>query len=382
MAVPWSKSAASYLAIKDEVDAAIQRVLASGVYSGGEEVEGLEREFAAFCGTRYAVALDSGSAAILLSLLAMGIGPGDEVLSVANSCYSIPAAIAHSGARTVLLDVDEESSNIDPALIGERITPRTRAIVAVHGYGIPCLIDRVMEIARRHNLQVVEDAAVSTGARYQGQRVGSFGHVGTFSLAGSKILSAFGTAGMVTTDSAEAAARVKQLSYYGKRRQTAADGISEAYGVSNMVLGMLGYNAHMDPLQAAVLRVKLPMLDGWLEARREKARLYAQALADLPVALPAVPPQTEPIYRGYLVRVPRRNQVLEHLHRRGIGAMVMHPPPIHLQPAFRYLGYSEGDFPVTERVSRQILSLPIYPELTEAQIGEVVDALREALAVA
>ena len=380
MPVPWVDRRADYWAIRDKVDKAILGVLESGEYSMDEQVYAFEKEFAAYCGTQYGVSVGSGSDAILLSLRALGVGPGDEVISVANSCWSVPLAIAHSGANIVLVDIEEQTYNIDPAKIEERITPCTRAILAMHGHGIPCHIGPIMEIARRHDLKVIDDGAVATGAKYEGQRVGSFGDVGVFSFGHGKMLTSYGNnAGIVVTDSQEVASKVRTLADYGTRPQQESDRVPEEYSQTGRVCAELGYHSHLDALQAAILRVKLRRLDPWLEQRRARASLYKQLLSDLPVVTPSIPEHIEPVYRGYLIRVPRREEVFRELESRGIRVSLLYLPPVHLQPAFRYLGYEEGDFPVTERVAREMISLPIYPELTEQQIEEVVQAIRDCL---
>jgi len=382
MPVPWMDHRAQYYAIKDEVDKLIQRVLESGEYGMGEDVYAFEREFAVYCGTSYGVSVGSGSDAILLSLLALGVGRGDEVISVANSCWSVPLAIAHSGANIVLVDIEEQTYNIDPAKIEERITPHTRVILAMHGHGIPCDIRAIIEIARRHDLNVLEDGSVATGARYEGQRVASFGDVGVFSFGHGKMLTSYSnSAGIVVTNSQEIATRVRMLARYGTRPQEGGDEVPEEYSQTGSVCAALGYNSHLGSLQAAILRVKLRMLDPWLEQRRAKASLYKQLLSDLPIVTPAIPENVEPVYRGYLIRVDRRkrDEIFNELKGRGIGVRLLYLPPVHLQPAFRYLGYKEGDFPVTEKVSQEMISLPIYPELTEHQVEEVVKALRDCV---
>lgn len=377
MPIPWTDARDQYYALKDEIHEAMKHVLESGEYGMGEDVYAFEREFAAYCGTRYGVSLGSGSHAILLALQALGVGPGDEVISVANSCWSEPLAIAHSGADIVLVDIEEQTYNIAPAKIEERITPRTRAILAIHSYGIPCNIGTIMEIARRYDLKVVEDGAVAVGARYEGQRVGSFGDVGVFSFSSIKMLTSYGGGGMVVTDSHETATRVRTLARYGTRPQWESDQVPEEYSQTRKVCAELGYNSTLGSLQAAILRVKLSRLDSWLKQRRASASLYKQLLSGLPVVTPSIPENVEPVYWGYLIRLDRRDEVFSELKNRGIGVILLYLPPVHLQPAFRYLGYKEGDFPVTERVSREMISLPIYP--AEHQIKEVVEALRDSV---
>jgi dTDP-4-amino-4,6-dideoxygalactose transaminase len=379
MPVPWTDAKDQYFALKDEINEAMRRVLESGEYGMGKDVYAFEREFAAYCGTQYGVSVGSGSHAILLALQALGVGPGDEVISVANSCWSEPLAIAHSGADIVLVDIEERTCNIDPAKIEERITPRTRAILAIHSYGIPCDITAIMRIARRHGLKVIEDGAVAVGARCEGQRVGSFGDVGVFSFSPIKMLSSYSGGGIVVTDSREVATKVRALARFGMRPQQEDDRIPGRYSQTGKVCAELGHNSTLGSLQAAILRVKLRRLDDWLEQRRASASLYERLLSDLPVVTPSVPENVEPAYWGYLIRVDRRDEVLGALRDRGIGAILLYLPPVHLQPIFRYLGYKEGDFPVTERVAREMMSVALYP--TEQQIREVVQVLRDNVLV-
>jgi dTDP-4-amino-4,6-dideoxygalactose transaminase len=378
MTIPWTNHPAHYQTIRTEVDNAIQKVLERGRYTMGEQVRGFEEAFAAYCGVRYGVSVGSGSDAIRISLAALGIGEGDDVISVANSCWSVPLAIAHSGARIVLVDIEEQTYNIDPRLIEEAITPRTRAVLAMHGHGIPCQIGPILDTARRYGLAVIEDGAVAVGATYKEERVGRFGDVCVFSFGAGKMLTSYGNnAGIVVTNSPEIADRIRLLANYGTRLVREDDVVPEAYRLSGTVCTELGFHSHLDELQAAILRVKLEQLDPWLEGRRDRARLYGRLLADLPVVMPSIPDHMEAVYRGYLIRAPDRDELYRHLQSRGIQAALLYLPPVHLQPAFSYLGYEEGDFPVTETVAREMLSLPIYPELADDQVKVVVGEIRD-----
>jgi dTDP-4-amino-4,6-dideoxygalactose transaminase len=378
MTIPWTDDPAHYRSIKPDVDAAILHVLERGRYTNGEEVRAFEQAFAAYCGVQHGVAVGSGSDAIQISLKALDIGEGDEVVSVANSCSSVPLAIAHTGARIVLVDIDEQTYNIDPNVIEEAITPRTRALLAMHGHGIPCQIDQILDVAERHGLTVIEDGAVAVGARYRGKRIGQFGDVCIFSFGAGKMLTCYGNnAGMVVTDSPDLASRIRILADYGSRAEREQDGVPDSYSLTGTVCAELGFHSHLDELQAAVLRVKLKHFDRWIERRRGRARLYEELLRDLPVVTPPVPDYMEAVYRGYLIRVPDRDQLYHHLRDRGIQPAVFYLPPVHLQPAFQHLGYREGDFPVTERVALEMISLPIYPELTDLQLAAIVGAVRD-----
>lgn len=380
MPVLWRDHRAHYYSIKDEIDEAIQRVIESGEYTMNEDVLAFEKEFAEYCGADYGVSVRSGHDAILVSLLALGIGSGDEVITPDNGCPSIPVAISHTGATPVFADIDERTYNLDPDKIEEAITPRTKVILPVHSYGQPCDIRAIKQLAKAHDLIMIEDASLAAGARYHGQRVGAFGDVGVFSLSKGKILTSYGNgAGMIVTDNEEVAERAKMYGRYGFRPLRDSDGIKKGYKTGGLVSAAEGYNSYMDSIQAAVLRVNLRKLDQWVEQRGERARLYNRLLAGLDVILPFIMDNVTCSYRGYTIRVKDRDRLLDELHAKEIEARALYLPPLHMQPVWRRLGYREGDFPVTEKVAKEMLSLPVYPELTESQVEEVVAALRECV---
>jgi len=382
MNVPWMDRTAQYLEFRSEFDAAIRRVLESGDYELGEDVFAFEKEFAEYCGRSYAVSVGSGSDAIDLSLRAWGIGPGDEVISVANSCCSVALAVLRSGVSLVLVDIDERTYNLDPAKVEDAITPNTRAILAQHGHGIPCEIDTIMDIAQRRKLKVIEDGTVALGARYKGRPIGIWGDVAIYGFGAGKMLGSFTNgAGIVVTDSQELADKVRILAHYGQRTQHPKDAVPRQFSQSGTVCSELGYNSHIGSLQAAILRVKLRHFEKWIKRRKAKAKLYANLFEGLRIILPPGlnPPNIEPVYRGYLIQVENRDQVLNRLNEQGVQARLLYLPPVHLQPAFRVLGYRLGDFPVTERLSQRMISLPIYPEMSDAQIKAVVDALKKVI---
>jgi dTDP-4-amino-4,6-dideoxygalactose transaminase len=376
MTVPRVNHRAQYHSIKDEIDSAIKRVLEGGSYIMNEDVASFEEEFAKYCGVRYAVSVQSGHDAILIALLALGVGSGDEVITVDNGCPSVPVAISHTGATPVFVDIDDRTYNIDPAKIEEAITPHTKVILPIHSYGQPYDVRAVRQVAEAHGLIVMEDASLAAGARYEGQRVGAFGDVGVFSLSHGKILNALGSAGIITTDRPDLAEGAQFLRRYGFRPLRDSDGIQDEYMAGGLVSAFQGYNSRLDAIQAAVLSVKLRKLDEWVERRGERARLYDRLLADLDVVRPFVMDNVVSTYRGYVIRVNDRNRVLEGLRAQGVQAGASYLPPLHMHPLWRYLGYREGDFPVTERVAREMISLPLYPELTDDQVGEVVEALK------
>lgn len=380
MTVPWMDHKAQYYSLKEELDEAIQRVIGSGEYIMSEDVLAFEREFAEYCGRDYGVSVRSGHDAILVSLLALGIGSGDEVITPDNGCPSIPLAISHTGATPVFADIDERTYDIDPVKIEEAITPRTKGILAVHSYGQPCDSKAIRQLAETHGLIVIEDGSLATGARYDGQRVGAFGDVAIFSLSKGKILTSYGNgAGMIVTDDEGVAERATMYGRYGFRRLQESDGIRYEYKRGGWVCAVEGYNSHLDSIQAAVLRIKLTKLDQWIEQRNHVARLYDSLLAGLDLIPPYIADNVISAYRGYTIRVKDRYQVWDGLRERGIDAKVMFLPPTHMQPVWRRLGYSEGDFPVTEKVAKEMLSLPVYPELTDEQVREVVAAVEECV---
>lgn len=378
MIVPMNDLRRQYRSIEPEVTDAIQRVLSSGEFEMGEEVETFEQEFARFCGVKHAIGVGSGTGALQVALLACGVGPGDEVISVPNTDISSASAISHCGAQVVWIDIDGDTYNLDPNRIEEKITPRTRAILPVHLYGHPADMVPIMEIARSHGLVVVEDAALATGARYKGQRVGTFGHAGCFSFAPSKILGAYGDGGMVVTDSDEVAARARLFGSYGEGGlEYQAYGKIRVHAPFSYVVE--GLHTHLDSLQAAVLRVKLRKLDGWLQRRRENANRYDNLLQGQRVITPRVQEGVEHAYRVYVVRIQSRDLVRQELAMRGIATGIHYVPPLHLQPVYHPLGYARGTFPVTERVASELLCLPVFPELVPKEVEHVARSLKDSI---
>jgi dTDP-4-amino-4,6-dideoxygalactose transaminase len=329
----------------------------------GEEVEAFETAFSDYCEAGHAVGTDSGLSALELILRAAGVGPGDEVITAANTFIATALAITHAGATPVLADVDPKTGNLDPSQFERAITPRTAAVVPVHLYGRPAEMDAISDVARRHGLLVVEDACQAHGARYRGRRVGSLGDAAAFSFYPAKNLGAFGDAGAVVTDRPELADAVRTLRDYGQRKKH-----------EHVVKG---FNRRLDTVQAGVLRVKLRHLDEWNARRRDRAAAYTELLDRDVLSVPAAPEHDEPVWHLYVIRVPDRDAVRAELARRGIQTGIHYPVPIHLQPAYEDLGYGVGSFPETERQAAEILSLPMYPELPPELIGQVVGALGE-----
>jgi dTDP-4-amino-4,6-dideoxygalactose transaminase len=347
--VPLVDLRAQYHSIKSEIDAAIARVLESCEFVLGQEVEGFEKEFAAYCGAQHAIGVNSGTSALHLALLAAGIGPEDEVITVPFTFVATVAAILYTGARPVFVDIDPQSYTMDVNQIEQAITARTKAILPVHLYGQPADMDPIVEIARRHGLVVIEDAAQAHGAEYKGRRVGSLGHLGCFSFYPGKNLGAYGEGGAVTTNSAEYAQTIRMLRDWGQERR--------------YYHSIRGYNARMDGLQGAILRVKLGHLDSWTVARRANANLYSQLLSDSEVIKPREMPYAHHVYHLYVVRTIHRDALQQALLRQDIQTGLHYPIPVHLQPAYADLGYRAGDFLRSEQIAREILSLPMYAEL-------------------
>lgn len=359
--IPLVDLRAQYRAIAAEVDEAMRRVVERADFILGHDVEAFEAEFAAYCETAHAVGVDSGLSALELGLRALGIGPGDEVLTPANSFIASSSAISMTGATPVWVDADPETSNLDPDAARAAITPRTRAIMVVHLYGQPVDMDAIAGLARDHGLPVVEDACQAHGARWAGRRAGSFGAFAAFSFYPGKNLGAYGDGGMLTTGDPELADRVRTMRNYGQRRKYEH--------------ATLAWNRRLDTLQAAVLRVKLRHLDAWNEARRRHAARYAELLAGSELVLPSTVAGAEHVFHLYVVQSPRRDQLLARLRERGVGAGLHYPVPIHLQEAYGDRGQGRGSFPVTEALAGRVLSLPMYPELTPDQIERVAGAI-------
>jgi dTDP-4-amino-4,6-dideoxygalactose transaminase len=355
-----------YQSIKDEIDAAVLDVMASGYFVLGPNVKALEAELAEYVGCRYGVGVASGTDALRLSLAALDIGPGDEVITTPFTFVATANTISHAGARPVFVDIEPRTFNIAPAAIEAAITERTKAIMPVHLYGQPAEMEAIMEIAQRHGLHVIEDCAQAIGAEENGRRVGTFGDVACFSFYPTKNLGAYGDGGMVTTDDPEIAERVDLL-----RRQG---------GKTRYYHEVLGFNSRLDEIQAALLRVKLQHLDDWQAKRRRIAARYEELLGDLDVVTPFVRPGVTHVYHQYTIRVSNRDELHESLKDRGVSTMIYYPLPLHLQKMYDDLGYTEGSLPVSEQAGHEVLSLPMYPELTDEQIQSVAEAIAALMA--
>lgn len=361
MTIPVFDLARQIASIRDEIDAAIAEVVRSGWFILGRRVEAFEHEFAEYLGVPAAVGVGNGTEAISIALRAVGVGPGDEVISVANAGVPPIAAIEAIGARPVLVDVEPEYQTLDPSQVERAITPRTRAILAVHLYGGAADLEALADLARRRGLRLIEDCAQAHGATFQGRRVGSFGDAACFSFYPTKNLGALGDAGAVVSRDPAVAERARLLRVYGWRQQY----VSELKGI----------NSRLDEIQAAVLSVKLRYLDQWNAARRRLAERYTARLRG--VQTPRVRPGAEHVYHLYVVRTPRRDALRAFLAERGVGTGLHYALPTHLQPAYRDLGVQAGSLPVTEQQAAEVLSLPLYPELTPAEVDRVIDLVNE-----
>jgi dTDP-4-amino-4,6-dideoxygalactose transaminase len=358
-----------YQTIRQEIDAAIFRVLESGEYVRGEEVAALEREFAPICGTRHAVVTASGTMALIVALKALGIGAGDEVITAPYTSICTTAAITHAGATIRFADIEDATLTLDPAQVEAAITPRTRALLPVHLHGMVAEMGALREIAERHRLLVIEDAALAVGATYRGELVGSLGHAAGVSFAPSKIVGGLGWGGMMLTDSDAVANRARQLAGFGRTEAL------ESLEVDDLE----GYNAQMSSLLAAALRVKLRYLDGWLARRRAIAARYDAACDGLGIRRLHPPPWTTPSYRTYPILVLAREHVIAELGAAGVDAGAHFTPVLHLRPVYQRLGYGRGSFPVAERVTEEIVCLPIHPHLSDDDVESVCAALEHVV---
>lgn len=364
--IPFLDLAAQYAGIKDEVNAAIQHVLDTCQFTLGSEVAAFEEEFASYCRTEYGVGVNSGTSALHLALLAADVGPGDEVITVPFTFVATVAAIGYTGARPVFVDIDPRTFNMDAMALEAAITEHTKVIMPVHLHGQTADMDPILEVARRHDLVVIEDAAQAHGAEYKGRRAGSLGDMGCFSFYPGKNLGAYGEGGMVVTSNPEYTRTIRMLRDWGAERKY------------HHVLK--GYNYRMEGIQGAVLRVKLRHLDAWTEARRAAARRYDRLMAAAGIATPQPLPYNRHVYHVYAIRAPARQAWQEALQAQGIQTGIHYPIPVHLLPAYTDLGYQAGDFPHAERVATEVLSLPMFPELTEAQCETVAGAVNDLAA--
>lgn len=366
MKVPFLDLKAQYNVIRDEINASIQEVLESTAFAGGPFVTKFEEQFAAYCGTKHAVGVGNGTDALWLVLLAYGIGPGDEVITVPNTFIATAEAISICGAKPVFVDVDARTYTMDPARLRQAITARTKAIIPVHLFGQTADMDPILEIACQYKLLVIEDACQAHGAEYKGRMAGSMGVAGCFSFYPGKNLGAYGEAGAVATNNPELAAKIKILREHGQPKK--------------YIHSVVGWNARMDGIQGAVLSVKLKYLPAANEARRANARLYGKLLAGEPlVGVPSEASYAKHVYHLYVIQVRRRDELIQALAEKGISCGIHYPVPLHLQEAYGSLGYSKGAYPVAEESAGKFVSLPMFPELTPEQITYVCEELKTAI---
>jgi dTDP-4-amino-4,6-dideoxygalactose transaminase len=364
MKVPFLDLKAQGTAIRGEVDAAIGKVLDEAAFAGGPFVKAFEDEFARFCGSAHAVGVGNGTDALWAALIALGVGPGDEVITVPNTFIATAEAISFCGAQPVFVDVDEQTCTMDPSRFQQAITQRTKAVIPVHLFGQTADMNPIMAIARKHGLVVIEDACQAHGALYQGRPAGSIGDAGCFSFYPGKNLGAYGEAGAVVTSNDDAAAKMRVFREHGQPKKYFHD--------------MVGWNCRMDGLQAAVLSVKLKHLPAWTEARRKHAQQYNQLLEGIPgIVLPHEAGYAQHVYHIYAMRNSRRDELMTALGDKGIATGIHYPVPLHLTGAYQHLGYKEGSFPVSERIARELVSLPMFPELNKEQIEYVVAGIKE-----
>ena len=374
MTVPMGNLVAEYESLRGEIDAAIRRVLERGAYTLGPELEAFEEEFAAYCGARHAVGVASGTAGLMLALLACNLEPGDEVVTVPNTDTPTAAAITHAGGRVALVDTHPRTFNMDPDRLENAITDRTRVILPVHLFGRPADLEPIAEIARRRDLILIEDGALAVGAEYRGRKVGCFGAVGCFSLAPGKILAGPGQGGVVVTDDDGLADRIRVLRNYGHAPGMSLDP-ADLLGGDGFVVLEEGHNERLDEIPAAVLRAKLPTLDDRIARRREAAALYDRLLAGAAVDTPPVEEGIRNVYHSYNVLVDDRDEARRFLASRGVSTRIYYNPLLHLQPAYAYLGMGRGSLPNAEGAADRMMALPVFPQITDEQVEQAAAAV-------
>lgn len=366
MNVPFLDLKTQYQAIQAEITSALQNVLDSTAFAGGPFVEKFEKEFAAFCQVGFTVGVGSGTDALWIALMCLGVGQGDEVITTPNTFIATAEAITFCGANPVFVDIDEQTYNLNPDLLNGAITTKTKAIIPVHLFGQPADMDPIIKIAQEHGLFVIEDACQAHGAEYKGRRAGSIGHAGCFSFYPGKNLGAYGEAGAVVTNDSELAEKIKMFRDHGQAKK--------------YYHSMIGWNARMDGFQGAVLSVKLKHLPAWNEARRKNAKLYNELLSGVnEVIEPLEADYAKHVYHIYAIRTKNRDAPMRALAEKNISCGIHYPIPLHLQDAYRFLGYTQGSFPIAEKCAEEFLSLPMFPELTQNQIMMVVNEIKNFL---
>jgi dTDP-4-amino-4,6-dideoxygalactose transaminase len=363
--VPLIDLTRQYASIKNEIDAAIQQILDRGTFAAGQAVAAFENEFARYCGVRHCVCVNSGTSALHLAIIASGVQTGDEVITVPFTFIATAWAISYVGATPVFVDIEPDTCTIDPGKIACAIGPKTRAILPVHLYGQMADLEPIRDMCTKFGLALIEDAAQAHGAGYQGHRAGAYGNIGCFSFYPTKNLGAFGEAGAITTNDDEIANRIRHLRDHAQLQKYRHE--------------ELGYNYRMDEMQGAILTVKLRHLDKWNTARTSLAKYYLDHLSQNPVTLPTESPQRRHVWHQFVIRSPQRDRLRDELSKAAIATGLHYPIPLHLQPAYKHLGYRAGDFPAAEQSSKECLSLPMFPELKESEISRVCDAVVSAI---
>ena len=366
MKVPYFDLKSQYAGLRDEIREALDRVCQNASFILGEEVEKFEQSFAELCGVKHCVGLNSGTSALHLALVTAGIGAGDEEITTSNTFIATAEAICYTGAKPVFVDIDPATANLDPEEIERAITKQTRAIIPVHLYGRPADMDKINEVAKRHRLLVIEDACQAHGAKYNGKPVGGLGHAATFSFYPPKNLGAYGEGGALTTNDDEVANLSRSLRTHGES--------------SRYLHKYIGYNYRVDGFQAAVLNVKMKHLEEWTKKRQGHASVYREILSGANIKFLEDSPESESVYHLFVVYVENRDQVRAELEKRGVETAVHYPVPIHLQEAFTHLGYKPGSLPNTERACERVISMPVFPELTEEQVRYAASSLAEVIA--
>jgi dTDP-4-amino-4,6-dideoxygalactose transaminase len=363
MNIPAFDLKRQYRNLSSELLPILEEVMAKGQFILGENVELLEKELADYCGTKYAVGVASGTDALLLSLEALGIGEGDEVITTPFTFFATSEVISLLKAKPVFVDIDSKTFNIDPDKIEDAITTKTKAVIPVHLFGQMAEMDDIEYLAEKYDLYIIEDACQAIGAEYKGRRAGSIGDTGCFSFFPTKNLGAFGDGGLITTNDEKLYEKIKLLRVHGSRKKYYHE--------------LIGHNSRLDEIQAAILRVKLKYLDDWIERRIEIAKIYSEGLKDLDVIVPEVKPYLRHVYHQYVIRTKHRDELQEYLSNKGIGTAIYYPLPLHLQECYKDLGYREGDLPEAEKASKEVIALPMWPELTNEEVNYIVESIRE-----
>lgn len=364
MQIPIFTPVRQYLNLKDEIDSAIQKVLESGNFILGEEVREFESRVCEYLGVKHAIGVASGTDALQIALMAIDLKPGDEVITTPFTFVATAETIVLLGGKPVYVDIDENTFNINPDLIEEKITEKTRAIIPVHLYGQPAEMEKILDVAKKYNLYVIEDSAQALGSEYKGRKVCTFGDIACISFFPTKNLGAFGDAGMIVTNNDDLAEKIRMIRVHGSKIRYNHE--------------ILGVNSRLDTIQASILLVKLKYLDEWNNRRIEIARKYTDGLSDIDdLTTPHCQPYNKHIYHQYTIRTKRRDELSQFLKERGIQTAIHYPIPLHLQKAFSHLGYKEGDFPVSERSSKEVLSLPMFPELKDEEVEYVIESIHQ-----